>query len=179
MRLAVAVGLALASSIALAESENDDVGQAQVEPQQPLFLSDNALEQPIHSSKYSKSPYTNTTWEQVPRQVSVYDSPYNVALFSGENGEDIDRLWSQTKSIFWYASVLPVLLPCCRKIFLTGIPVMTACWRSGGTTSGKGRSGIGMYGISTILVILILAGCIIKSRESLGTGSGMHLSIPS
>ncbi|WP_261396571.1 DUF3943 domain-containing protein [Photobacterium rosenbergii] len=102
MRLAMAVGLALASSIAVAEGVNDGVGQVQVEPQQPLFLSDNVLEQPIHSSKYSKSPYTNTTWEQVPRQVSVYDSPYNVALFSGENGEDIDRLWSQTKSIFWY-----------------------------------------------------------------------------
>lgn len=46
--------------------------------------------------------WTNTSWEDVSHPASVYDSPYNLALFSAENGEDSARLWSQTKSIFWY-----------------------------------------------------------------------------
>ncbi|WP_245907074.1 DUF3943 domain-containing protein [Photobacterium sanctipauli] len=56
----------------------------------------------LESTFEQRAKITNTTWENTPRPLSTYDSPYNVALFSAENGEDKDRLWSQTKSIFWY-----------------------------------------------------------------------------
>ncbi|MGB5780232.1 MAG: DUF3943 domain-containing protein [Eudoraea sp.] len=36
---------------------------------------------------------------------SIYDRPYKVSLFRPENGEDRQRLWSQTKSIFTYTIV--------------------------------------------------------------------------
>ncbi|NBI51715.1 DUF3943 domain-containing protein [Photobacterium alginatilyticum] len=56
----------------------------------------------LASAPSSLPGYSNTTWEDQPRPDSVYDSPYSVALFSAENGEDADRLWSQTKSVAWY-----------------------------------------------------------------------------
>ncbi|SHI26337.1 DUF3943 domain-containing protein [Ferrimonas marina] len=45
---------------------------------------------------------TNTSWEQIDREASIYDSPYKVSLFSAEHGEDKERMWSQTKSIAGY-----------------------------------------------------------------------------
>lgn len=33
---------------------------------------------------------------------SIYNTPYHVSLFNPQNGEDGQRLWSQTKSIFFY-----------------------------------------------------------------------------
>ncbi|TEW53273.1 DUF3943 domain-containing protein [Psychromonas sp. RZ22] len=46
--------------------------------------------------------YTNSAWEQFDVPDSFYDNPYQVSLFSPENGEDGERLWSQTTSIFYY-----------------------------------------------------------------------------
>ncbi|MBU2872336.1 DUF3943 domain-containing protein [Colwellia sp. E2M01] len=45
---------------------------------------------------------TNTRWENVTITPSFYDSPYQVSLFSAENGENQARLWSQTKAVFGY-----------------------------------------------------------------------------
>ncbi|MCL9776603.1 DUF3943 domain-containing protein [Vibrio methylphosphonaticus] len=51
---------------------------------------------------------TNSSFEELRQnettveQVSFYDSPYQVSLFNPQNGEDSERLWSQTKSIFAY-----------------------------------------------------------------------------
>ena len=45
---------------------------------------------------------TNSSWEQFNVDDSFYDSPYQISLFSPQHGEDSERLWSQTSSIFYY-----------------------------------------------------------------------------
>ena len=52
-------------------------------------------------SVYVNKP-TNSTWEHKEVSVDFYESPYQVSIFSPKNGEDGERLWSQTKSIFGY-----------------------------------------------------------------------------
>ncbi|KLV09538.1 ubiquitin-protein ligase [Photobacterium aquae] len=54
------------------------------------------------TSVYAVPSGSNSVWEQEAHDAAVYHSPYRVSLFSAENGEDEERLWSQTKSIFWY-----------------------------------------------------------------------------
>ena len=60
-----------------------------------------------------KTAFTNSAWEQFDVPESFYDTPYKVSLFSPENGEDSERLLSQTTSIFYYGlgvvSVLAVM----------------------------------------------------------------------
>ncbi|PKF62175.1 DUF3943 domain-containing protein [Psychromonas sp. psych-6C06] len=43
---------------------------------------------------------TNSAWEEKDIDPAFYDSPYQVSLFDSKNGEDSDRLLSQTYSIF-------------------------------------------------------------------------------
>lgn len=50
---------------------------------------------------YREKP-TNSRWENLSPSVDFYDSPYQMSLFSPQNGEDADRLWSQTTSVFAY-----------------------------------------------------------------------------
>ncbi|MEN7973386.1 MAG: DUF3943 domain-containing protein [Verrucomicrobiota bacterium] len=45
---------------------------------------------------------TNSYWKALQIDPSTYESPYSVALFKPQNGEDGARLWSQTKSVFFY-----------------------------------------------------------------------------
>jgi hypothetical protein len=45
---------------------------------------------------------TNTSWEDKNLPYDVYEHPYKIALFNTANGEDGERLWSQTKSVAWY-----------------------------------------------------------------------------
>jgi len=45
---------------------------------------------------------TNSIWENQTIESNFYDSPYQVSIFSAQNGEDSERLWSQTKSVFGY-----------------------------------------------------------------------------
>lgn len=45
---------------------------------------------------------TNSRWENLTPSEDFYNSPYQVSLFSPQNGEDGARLWSQTSSIFAY-----------------------------------------------------------------------------
>ena len=45
---------------------------------------------------------SNSTWEDTERLPDLYRNPYKVSLFSADNGEDKERLWSQTKSITAY-----------------------------------------------------------------------------
>ena len=45
---------------------------------------------------------TNSSWEQFDVSDVFYEDPYQISLFSPQNGEDSERLWSQTKSIFFY-----------------------------------------------------------------------------
>lgn len=56
-------------------------------------LSENSIE--IFQTKA-----TNSSWEEKEIDPNFYASPYQVSLFSPENGEDSDRLLSQTYSIF-------------------------------------------------------------------------------
>lgn len=46
--------------------------------------------------------FTNSAWEQFEVEQDFYDNPYQVSLFSPQHGEDGERLWSQTTSIFYY-----------------------------------------------------------------------------
>lgn len=43
---------------------------------------------------------TNSSWEEKDIDISFYDDPYQVSLFSPTQGEDSERLLSQTYSIF-------------------------------------------------------------------------------
>ena len=46
---------------------------------------------------------TNTYWRSLEIDPGVYiDHPYRIGLFRPVNGEDRGRLWSQTKSVFFY-----------------------------------------------------------------------------
>jgi len=51
---------------------------------------------------YYPEKYPTKRWENLQPNIEFYQSPYQVSLFSDNNGEDTDRLWSQTKSIFGY-----------------------------------------------------------------------------
>lgn len=53
-------------------------------------------------ASYYPEKYPVTRWENLNASDEFYQSPYQVSLFSSENGEDSARLWSQTKSIFTY-----------------------------------------------------------------------------
>lgn len=46
--------------------------------------------------------FSNSSWEDKQLPDDVYDQPYVVSLFAMPNGEDGERLWSQTKSVAWY-----------------------------------------------------------------------------
>jgi len=53
---------------------------------------------------------TNSHWENLEFDPSIYKTPYKISLFNPGNGEDKKRLWSQTKSIFGYGfGILGVL----------------------------------------------------------------------
>ncbi len=53
-------------------------------------------------SRYYPQKYPVTRWENLNPSTDFYQSPYQISLFSADNGEDDARLWSQTKSIFAY-----------------------------------------------------------------------------
>lgn len=45
---------------------------------------------------------TNSHWEKLKFDPTIYNTPYKVSLFSPQNGENSQRLWSQSKSMFAY-----------------------------------------------------------------------------
>lgn len=53
-------------------------------------------------TSYYPEKYPTKRWENIKPNKDFYLTPYQVSLFSAENGEDSARLWSQTKSIFAY-----------------------------------------------------------------------------
>ena len=59
---------------------------------------------PLHAAEQpgAPSPATNSSWEDLERAPSLYESPYRISLFSAPHGEDRARLWSQTMSIGAY-----------------------------------------------------------------------------
>ncbi|MEE4136336.1 MAG: DUF3943 domain-containing protein [Desulforhopalus sp.] len=46
--------------------------------------------------------FGNSVWEELAVDADYYQNPYRVSLFTSANGEDAERLWSQTKSIVLY-----------------------------------------------------------------------------
>jgi len=50
---------------------------------------------------YREMP-TNSRWENIRPVNDFNKDPYQLSIFSNKNGEDKERLWSQTKSIFGY-----------------------------------------------------------------------------
>jgi len=50
---------------------------------------------------YREMP-TNSRFENLTPTPDFFQSPYQLSIFSPQNGEDSERLWSQTRSIFAY-----------------------------------------------------------------------------
>ncbi len=50
----------------------------------------------------SVSAQETNYWTALKIDPAIYDTPYRISLFNPQNGEDGERLWSQTKSIFVY-----------------------------------------------------------------------------
>lgn len=71
----------------------------------------------LYRAQSTDIPYenqaTNSAWEHLEFDQNRYDSPYSIALFNPEDGEDGGRLWSQTKSIaaygFGIAGILAIM----------------------------------------------------------------------
>lgn len=88
---------------ALAQSSTD--AEAPLSSEQQLVTNDIKLTPAItvdNIDDISRELATNTTWEHLTPSADFYQSPYQISLFSPQNGEDGARLWSQTSSIFAY-----------------------------------------------------------------------------
>ena len=86
---------------ALAQSSTD----AQLSAEQQQVTNDIKLTPAItvdNIDDISRELATNSTWEHLTPSADFYQSPYQISLFSPQNGEDGARLWSQTSSIFAY-----------------------------------------------------------------------------
>jgi hypothetical protein len=72
-------------------------------------MADNDLIAPQLEQEYEISyqiQATNSLWEDKEIDPSFYDSPYQISLFSPQNGEDSDRLLSQTYTVFGLGAVV-------------------------------------------------------------------------
>lgn len=54
---------------------------------------------PVESSAYTPGN-TTSTWNDDMLPLAIKENPYKVSLFDPQNGEDKERLWSQTKLMF-------------------------------------------------------------------------------
>ncbi len=81
---------------------------------------------------YTDNQTSNSAWEEIQPQHSFYDNPYRVSLFSPQNGEDSQRLWSQTKSIGAYglgvAGVLALMPESITQWEKNGDPLLEKWW---------------------------------------------------
>ena len=66
----------------------------------PLVCANEAA--PIQEVERSAFMLTNSSFEYNEGLPITFENPYTVSLFNAQNGENSDRLWSQTKSIFGY-----------------------------------------------------------------------------
>ncbi|PCD90192.1 DUF3943 domain-containing protein [Vibrio mediterranei] len=81
---------------------------------------------------YVNKNHSNSAWEEGEYSDDVYQSPYRVSLFSADNGEDSERLWSQTKSIGAYglgvAGVLALMPTSITQWEKNGDPLLEKWW---------------------------------------------------
>ncbi len=70
-------------------------------------------------------PYwpTNSYWTALEIDPALYSSPYHISLFKPQNGEDGARVWSQTKSMFFYGAGV--------ALFLAALPEEATGWDPG------------------------------------------------
>ncbi len=61
-------------------------------------------------------------WTLLEIDPSIYDSPYRVSLFRPQNGEDGERVWSQTRSIFIYGVGVVAILAALPEEFTNWNP---------------------------------------------------------
>ncbi|MEY8214971.1 MAG: DUF3943 domain-containing protein [Colwellia sp.] len=107
-RIALAISLAASSllpihSFAQATTSQDTDPQVSITSQQ----TDNDVElSPAITVENLDEIYremaTNTRFENLTPSADFFQSPYQISIFSPQNGEDGARLWSQTSSIFAY-----------------------------------------------------------------------------
>ncbi|MGR5285100.1 DUF3943 domain-containing protein [Vibrio maritimus] len=87
---------------------------------------------PQSFSIYADSEMSNSAWEESQPQYYFYENPYRVSLFSPQNGEDSQRLWSQTKSIGAYglgvAGVLALMPESITQWEKNGDPLLDKWW---------------------------------------------------
>jgi hypothetical protein len=79
---------------------NPDIIAEQVTPD-PDVLDTAAINLPSVND-VSATGVTNSSWEDKSLPDDVYEQAYKISLFDTANGEDGERLWSQTKSVAWY-----------------------------------------------------------------------------
>lgn len=84
---------------------NPDIIAEQVTPD-PDVLDTAATHLPsvndVSANDVSATDVTNSSWEDKSLPDDVYEQAYKISLFDTANGEDGERLWSQTQSVAWY-----------------------------------------------------------------------------
>jgi len=109
-RIVLAISLATTALLPLQTlANNQDTVITDTQPQ--VHLNDKKAETAVKLSPaitvdnldeiYREMP-TNSRFENLTPPADFYQSPYQISIFSPENGEDGARLWSQTSSIFAY-----------------------------------------------------------------------------
>ncbi len=89
-------------------SQQDFLQQAIAQDQQLSNSEFNTTQSEQLNSLGYRSISSNSSFEELrilgesDSPTNFYDSPYRISLFDPQNGEDSERLWSQTKSIFAY-----------------------------------------------------------------------------
>lgn len=137
----------------------------------PLVCANEAA--PIQEVERSAFMLTNSSFEYNEGLPITFENPYTVSLFNAQNGENSDRLWSQTKSIFGYG------LGVVGFIYL--LPEDVSNWdkegevfRKWGSNVTEGpvwdRDALGLI----ISATRILVGSITKLLESPVTASGIR-----
>lgn len=94
--LLIGIMSSYASTLSAQEHESTAINKVEAVSLQPAITEADIV------SDYYPEKYPVTRWENLDVNDDFYQSPYQVSLFSSENGEDSDRLWSQTQSVFAY-----------------------------------------------------------------------------
>jgi len=100
--IALAISLATSSIIPTFAQSSVTPSDQQVEKQDEADISLKPVITVDNLEEVYREMATNTRFENLTTSPDFFKSPYQVSIFSAENGEDGARLWSQTSSIFAY-----------------------------------------------------------------------------
>jgi len=107
-RISLAISLVISSLLSVnsfAQETNQDTSPQVSNTSSTVAESETKLSPEItvdNLDEIYREMATNTRFENLTPSADFYQSPYQVSIFSNANGEDSDRLWSQTNSIFAY-----------------------------------------------------------------------------